>query len=106
MNVRELKLFGMAMMVAALTIQASRADGDRPSQSQLNEMGLGGLVVMSDEDASSIRGQGFNGGHGGRSSVAVWGNSWAQINTPFGSARSENGYEAEGNHVAVGANLS
>ena len=104
MNVRELKWFGLAMLIAATMIQAARADGDRPSQSVLNEMGLGGLVVMSDEDASSIRGQGFKGGHG--SSVAVFGNSFATINTPFGSAHSENGYTAEGKHFAVGKNFS
>jgi hypothetical protein len=72
-------------------------------------MGLGGITIMSDEEATSIRGFGWKGGNGGHgnSSVAIFGNSKADINLgPFGSAHSEDGYAAEGKHYASGANGS
>jgi hypothetical protein len=106
MKVRELGWFGIAVTLAAVVNQSVRAEGGRPSQRTLNEMGLGGLVVMSDEEALGIRGFGFNGGHGGSTAVA-FGNSFATINLgPFGSAHSENGYNAEGKKFAFGANHS
>jgi hypothetical protein len=77
------------------------ADGSRPSQAALMEMGLGGLAVMSDEEALRIRGNGFMG-----SSVDVFGNSFATFDAPSGTSHSENGYAAEGRHFAFGANFS
>jgi hypothetical protein len=105
MKVRDLKLFGLVIALAAVISQSVRAEESRPSQRTLSEMGLGGLVVMSDDEALGIRGFGFKGGHGGSSAVA-FGNSFATINTPFGTAHSENGYAAEGKKFAFGANHS
>ena len=102
MKVQKLRWAGLAVALAAIANQAAWADGDRPSQQTLDEMGLGGLVAMSDDDAMQVRGQGFKNG----SSVAVFGNSFATINSPFGTAHSENGYAADGKHFAFGKNFS
>ena len=88
--------------------QSLQAADGRPSQQTLAAMGLGGMTILSDEEATSVRGFGWkggNGGHGG-SHVAVSGNSFADIDTPFGNAHSENAYAAEGKHFATGANGS
>jgi hypothetical protein len=88
--------------IAALGQVAQAAEG-RPSQDVLEQMGLGGIVMMSDDEGMAVRGLGFKGGH---SSVRVFGNSTATINTKNGTAHSENGYVAEGRHFAAGANGS
>ena len=90
------------MIVAAVLASDVRADGGRPSRQALAAMGLGSLVVMSDDDAMSVRGQGYMGG----SSVAVSGNSFATINSPFGGSHSQNAYSADGKHKASGSNSS
>ena len=111
----------LSMLAAALVCAAAtsaRADGGI-SASTLNEMGLGGLQVMSDSDAMAVRGMGFFG------SKAVWkakmskprrdkqpwskvfGNSFATVNSEHdGGAHSENGYIAEGPYAASGENFS
>jgi len=98
------QLVGLGLMMIVATALASdvRADGGRPSRQALEAMGLGSLVVMSDDDAMSVRGQGYKGG----SSVAVSGNSFATINSPIGGAHSENAYSADGKHKASGSNSS
>ncbi len=101
----EWKMIGLAIAILLAVGQSVRAEDGRPSQAALEEMGLGGLAVMSDSDGMSVRGHGFKG-HGGGSSVEVYGHSSASINTPFGDARSRNGYEAEGKHHASGKNGS
>jgi hypothetical protein len=66
------------------------------------------MTILSDEEATSIRGFGWkssNGSHGG-SSVAISGNSRADIITPLGFAHSEDAFAAEGKHFAKGANGS
>lgn len=89
--------------VGAMVSQLAHAEGGRPSRQALDAMGLGSLVVMSDEEALSVRGQGYRGG----SSVKVFGNSFATIDGgPNGGAHSENGYFAEGKHAAKGSNSS
>jgi hypothetical protein len=79
------------------------AEDGGPSATTLREMGLSGLAIMSDDEAMDVRGEGF--GSGG-SSASAWGSSFANIETPFGSAASENGYSAHGKHEADGSNLS
>ena len=96
--------FGQMIAIVALSASLARAEGNQPSQDTLSAMGLGGLAVMSDDEAMSIRGMGFKGGN--RSSVSVFGNSFATIDTPIGGAHSENGYTAEGKHFAKGSNKS
>ena len=94
--------FAIAMLVVS---QSVRAEEGRPSQAALEQMGLGGLAVISDEEGMSVRGHGYN--HGStHSSVNVFGNSFATIQTPLGDAHSENGYAASGKHYASGKNGS
>lgn len=106
MSVRRWIGFGVVIAigaVAAMVSQLAHAEGGRPSRQALAAMGLESLVVMSDEEALSVRGEGFHGG----SSVKVFGNSFATINGgPNGGAHSENGYFAEGKHAAKGSNFS
>ena len=103
MNVGKWSVWGVAIAVAAVAGQSVRADESRPSQQTLNQMGLGRMVVMSDADASSVRGQGFKPS---RSSVRVFGTSFATISGKNGGAHSENGYLVTGKHFAAGANGS
>lgn len=92
----------MLVVGAAALAGGARAENGRPSRQALEAMGLGSLVVMSDDEAMSVRGQGYKGG----SSVLVSGNSFATINTPLGAAHSENAYSADGKHKASGSNSS
>lgn len=95
---------GVMLVVAAMTVSDVRAEDGRPSRQTLAAMGLGSMVVMSDDDAMNVRGQGYQGGG---SSVAVSGNSFATINGgPLGGAHSENAYAADGKHKASGSNSS
>jgi hypothetical protein len=103
MNAQSWKLMGLAITLVAMASQTVLANEGRPSQQTLADMGLSGLIVVSDEEALSIRGHGYNGS---KSSVRVFGNSFATFNTPGGTAHSENGYTAEGKHFAAGANNS
>jgi hypothetical protein len=109
MKVRETIWFSWSITLVAVLAQSLQAADGRPSQATLAAMGLGGMTILSDEEAISVRGFGWKSsknGNGG-SSVAVFGNSKADINLgPFGSAHSENGYAAEGSHFAKGANGS
>src|SRR5262245_58704704 len=82
---------------------AALAEDGGPSAATLREMGLSGMAIMSDDEAMEIRGEGF--GSGG-SSASAGGSSFANIETPDGSAASENGYSAHGKHEADGSNLS
>jgi hypothetical protein len=103
MNVGKWGCWGLAATVALMGSIVQAAE-DRPSQDLLAQMGLSGMAVMSDADAMEVRGRGYQGGGG--SSVRVYGNSFATINTRNGSAHSENGYAAQGKHFAAGANGS
>jgi hypothetical protein len=98
-------VFGVSTALLAVGQLAHGQDG-RPSKSVLQQMGLGGMSVMSDDDALAVRGLGFSPGMGSGSSALASGNSFATINTPFGSAHSENAYSSSGKHVAGGDNFS
>ena len=102
MKMRKLGCCALALGLAVVVNQAAWAQNQRPSQRTLDAMGLGGLAVMSDEEAMSVRGHGFMGG----SSAAVFGNSFATFTSPLGTSHSENGYAAEGNKFAFGKNFS
>jgi hypothetical protein len=52
----------------------------------------------------SVRGRGYMGGGG--SSASAFGNSFATFSSPFGTAHSENGYQADGKKFAAGKNYS
>src|SRR3989304_4207831 len=102
MRLRNGSVLGVAIALCAILSQSAQAEGGRPSRQTLEQMGLGSLVVMSDEDALAVRGQGYKGG----SYVRVTGNSWATIGGPDGGSHSENAYFAEGKHDAKGSNSS
>jgi hypothetical protein len=93
----------LTVLVFAARQSAALAEDGAPSDSTLREMGLSGLAMMTDDEAMEVRGEGF--GSGG-SSAAAWGSSFATIETPFGSAESQNAYSAKGKHEADGSNLS
>ncbi|HEY4234639.1 MAG TPA: hypothetical protein VGM76_14490 [Lacipirellulaceae bacterium] len=95
------------LSVAALAAgQFARGQNGRPSKSDLQQMGLGGISVMSDDDALAVRGFGFSPGHSSGSSAVASGNSFATINTPLGSAHTENSYASSGKNKAGGDNFS
>lgn len=103
MKVNLLKWCVFVVVVLAGRQTAVFAEDGAPSDSTLSQMGLSGLAIMSDDEAMDVRGEGF--GSGG-SSASAWGSSFANIETPVGSAGSENGYSAHGKHEADGSNLS
>jgi len=103
MRLRSASVLVVAIALCAMLSQAAQAENGRPSRQVLQQMGCGSLVVMSDEEALAIRGEGFKGGH---SYVRVSGSSWATIGTPDAGAHSENSYFAEGKHDAKGSNSS
>ena len=93
----------VVMVMVATCATAARAESGRPSRAAMEAMGLGSLVVMSDDDASTVRGHGYMGGG---SYVRVTGSSFATIDGPDGGSHSENSYFAEGKHKAKGSNSS
>jgi hypothetical protein len=103
MNSRNWKVCGLVFGLTMSVCPSAMAVDSRPSRDTLAEMGLGGLVVVSDNDALAIRGMGYKGSS---SSVKIFGNSFATINKKYGTAHSENGYVAEGKHFAAGGNHS
>jgi hypothetical protein len=102
MSVRRWIGLGVVIALVAGLASVARAEGGRPSRAALEAMGLSSLVVISDEDATSVRGQGYMGG----SYVRVTGSSFATIEGPDGGSHSENSYFAEGKHDAKGSNSS
>jgi len=96
-------VLGVVIALCAMVSQSAHAENGRPSRQTLDQMGLGSLIVMSDDEALAIRGEGFKGG---RSYVRVSGNSFATIGGRNGGAHSENAYFAEGKHDAKGSNSS
>lgn len=108
MNVGKWWMLGLAIAMTAIVGQTARAEESRPSRETLKQMGLGGMVVMSDADAAGVRGLGYQPSRRSQSSVVVWGRSYATINGKHGSggAHSENGYLVQGKHFAAGANGS
>jgi hypothetical protein len=103
MSVRRWIGLGVVMFTVAGLAPAAHAEGGRPSRAALEAMGLGSLVVISDDDATSVRGHGYMGGG---SYVRVTGSSFATIEGPDGGSHSENSYFAEGKHKAKGSNSS
>jgi hypothetical protein len=104
MSLQNWKCLGLAIVVATAVSQAAWAEDGRPSRQALEQMGLGGIVVMSDDEALTVRGHGYKGGG---SSAMAFGNSFATINGgAMGGAHSQNAYIANGKHVAKGDNFS
>jgi hypothetical protein len=103
MNWQISKVLALSIGMLAAIDQTAHALGSQPSGRALQEMGLGGLTIMSDDEALAVRGLGFRSGG---SSAQASGDSFATINTPMGSAHSENGFNASGKHEASGDNFS
>jgi hypothetical protein len=105
-----MQLVGLGILLGAVSLaNVARAEHGRPSRAALEAMGLGSMTVMSDEEAMSVRGQGYQGGgsKGIQSYVRVTGSSFATYDGGGGSgSHSENSYFAEGNHKAKGSNSS
>jgi hypothetical protein len=79
----------------------------QPSKSDLQQMGLGGMTIVSDEEGMAVRGMGYGMGPSGYSSAKASGNSFATINLgDLGGAHSENSYSASGKNKAGGDNFS
>jgi hypothetical protein len=89
-----MRFFALASAMVAAMVSISKAD--QPNQQTLSDMGLGGLVVMSDSDALLVRGMGY-------SSVVAYGKSWASVAVKGASAGAENGYYSTGKHAAWGS---
>jgi hypothetical protein len=76
------------------------ADDGRPSRQALEQMGLGSLAVLSDEEGLAVRGHGF------QSSAMAFGNSFATFNGMGGGSHSQDAYAASGKHFAKGHSFS
>lgn len=95
-----------ALALAVLLSGSAWAEDGAISSTTLNEMGLGGMQVMSDADAMAVRGRGY---------VSTFGRSNSSINInfnlgPFGNidfdTDSSDGFRARGRYLAGGEHLS
>src|SRR5262245_43942117 len=86
MSVEQIARWGCVALLAAAWNSAAFAANGLPSRATLNEMGLGGLQIMSDAEGLAVRGQG----------AIAYGKSWAVVSAPGASAGSTNGYLSEG----------
>ncbi len=77
----------------------AQAEQGMPSQATLRAMGLSGMQVMSDYDAMSIRGMGYQKSH---SKAIAFGISYAKVSGHGAEAGSKDGFFAEGSHFAGG----
>ena len=94
-------LFALTVAGFCLINGNSFADQTQPSVATLGQMGLSGMEIASEAEAMQVRGKGYV--HGGKgSSVAVWGESSANIGGEKGGASASNGYKASGKHKAGG----
>jgi hypothetical protein len=89
-----MKYFALACAVTATMASLGWA-ADRPNQQILSDMGLGGITIMSDDEALSVRGMGWG-------SAKAYGKSWANVHVDGASAGSENAYSSSGKHKAWG----
>ncbi|MCA9232734.1 MAG: hypothetical protein KDA57_18945 [Planctomycetales bacterium] len=100
------KLLGFvpALALAVMMSATALAEDGALSGAALQEMGLGGMQVMSDREAMDVRGKGFLGP--GSNSLA-FGGSFAALS--FGNIANSgtiDGYLADGDYMAGGSHLS
>ena len=93
-----MRCFALACAMMA-TMAAVTWAADRPNLQVLDDMGLGGITVLSDSQALAIRGFGY-------SPVSASGFGWAQVSYKGASAGSFNKYSSSGKHAAWGSNES
>jgi hypothetical protein len=92
-----MKLFvSLPALALAIAISSTAvAENGAISTSQLSEMGLSGIAVMSDEAAMEIRGMGYMPSH--KSLSLAFGISYATISTEDGDVvASQSGYGGDG----------
>lgn len=94
--------------VCCFVATSALANDGRVSDDTLSAMGLSGLDVISDADASSIRGMGYFHvpKRPKKSHASAWGNSMAYFHGHGGKAIAKNGYKAGGKHFAEGGSAS
>ena len=85
----------LALASAMTVAMVSATWASEPSREVLGDMGLGGLVVMSDDEGLAVRGFGY-------SPVKASGVSWATVRGKGASAGSINKYSSTGKHKAWG----
>lgn len=107
MNRQCWKVWSLSVAAALAACHSASAHDGRPSAGALQQMGLGGMAVMSDDESMDVRGMGYGSGPSGYSSAKASGNSFATINLgPLGGAHSENSYSSSGKNKAGGDNFS
>ncbi len=104
-----MKTLSVTLPALALVVALSgsaMAENGAISTATLNEMGLAGIELMSDEAAMEIRGQGFLTEH---SASLAFGLSLATVdheNSLNGSALTIDAYLADGKYMAMGSHFS
>jgi hypothetical protein len=87
----------LATVAISLSAMSARA-GDQIPTSTLSDMGLSGMTVISDREASNVRGMGAFAGGISWTTVGLFDNSAGSINVY--AARGK--YEASGNNASIG----
>ncbi len=108
------KLFVTLPALALIVALSGSAFADNGiSQATLQDMGLADIELMSDADAMTIRGLGWDGGHdipepptGDKPWSLAFGISYATVGTGNASAGTVDGFVAEGKFMAAGEHFS
>jgi len=103
---KKLSVIVPALALAVMMSASAFAENGAVSSTTLDAMGLGGMQVMSDQEAMAVRGRGF---------VSTYGNSSSSIGInfnlgPFGglnfNTSTSDGFNADGEYFAGGMNQS
>jgi len=110
MLVRRMFSFSVALLLVAAA-NSVQAEQGRPSQSMLSDMGLAGIVVMSDAEAMSVRGLGYQPHYeaqryGSKPSATAYGSSYASVSGYGAHATTQDGFYASGRRRAGGEHSS
>lgn len=96
MMVRNLGWLALALTIVSGLGAAAQAETGL-NQRTLDQMGLSGLSMMSDEAGLAVRGHGYTG---------AYGYSWAAVASRGATAGSVNGYVAKGSKYSSGDSYS
>lgn len=96
MTMRNVGWFALAVMMTGGLGTVAQAEMGL-NQRTLDQMGLSGLSMMSDEAGLTVRGHGYTG---------AYGYSWAAVASRGATAGSVNGYYAKGSKYSSGENYS
>lgn len=105
MTVQRMTWTCFAIAIVGLLIPTASAEQNLPSRAALEAMGLADLEVLSDDQAISIRGQGFKES-GGDTWITADGKSWASGGSGHKRGVSIDYYHVVADHVAYGRNKS